>query len=295
MTKSKKIALGAVAVCMAASLCAFSATGCSESSSFSTDKSITVVAREDGSGTKSAFMELVGYESDISSVVIQSGTAAVKNEIKNNTYAIAYDSLGYCLDGSVKVLKVGGVEPSATTIADGSYTISRPLQIVYKTSTLDSELYKAFYDYMLSTEGQQIVGDNGYVSAVSSTTAYTVNSSLSGTITISGSTSFQPLMTTLAEAYKKVQPNVTVTVSGGGSGQGVSDAKSSVSNFGMISRNLKDGEKEDGFTSTAVALDGIAIIVNNNNPLEDITVDQLKSIYDSSATDKITVWSQLIK
>jgi len=295
MTKSKKIALGAVAMCMAASVCAFAATGCGKNSSFSTDKSITVVAREDGSGTKSAFRELVGYTSDISSAVIQSGTAAVKNEITNNTYAIAYDSLGYCLDGSVKVLKVGGVAPSAATITDGTYTISRPLQVVYKTSTLDNALYKAFYDYMLSTEGQKIVGEEGYVSAVSSTSAYTANATLSGTITVSGSTSFQPLMQTLAEAFKKVQPSITVTVSGGGSGQGVSDAKSDVSNFGMISRNLNDSEKADGFTSTAVALDGIAIIVNNNNPLEDITIAQLKSIYDSAATDKITTWNQLIK
>lgn len=246
-------------------------------------KNISVVVREDGSGTKSAFMEIIGLKgkADVSGAITATGTTAVLAEVKSNPYAIAYESLGY-VTSEVKKLKIDGVEATVENIKNGTYKIARPLQIVYKESTLENPLYKAYYDFLVSEDAQKIIRDEGYVSMLDNAPAYTVNPTLSGKITLSGSTSLQPLMILLAEKFQSLQSSVTVEVGGGGSGQGYNNAQSDVSNFGMISESFKQ-EKAPDCTSYIVAKDGIAVIVNKTNALEDISLATLKNIYDRDA------------
>lgn len=273
-----------------------SACGGSGKSSFDKSKNISVIAREDGSGTKSAFMELIGLKgkADPANVIIQTGTAGVLTEVSGNPAAIAYESLGF-LTADVKALKVEGVEATAANIKSGSYKISRPLSIVYKEATLSNAVAKAFYDYLMSSDAQKFVSSEGYVSIYDNASSYTIDGSLSGTLDVSGSTSLQPLMIILAAEFEKLQTNVTVSVSGGGSGTGYKNADEGVSEFGMISDEFNI-EKAPSCTHSVVCKDGIAVIVNKANPLNDITLEQLGKIYDEEAGDSaITKWNELIK
>ena len=203
-------------------------------------KAITVVGREDGSGTKSAFMEIIGLKgkADVEGIIAHSSTAAVLNEVKNNPNAIAYDSLGY-VDDTVKILSVDGVACTVENIKNGTYKISRPLNVVYKEATLENEVNKAFYDFLGSSQAQKIISDNGYVSTKDGATEYTVHAGLTGKIGISGSTSLQPLMVKLADKFREIQPDVTIEVSGGGSGTGYKNAENGTSQFGMISESFQ--------------------------------------------------------
>ncbi|MCL2678707.1 MAG: substrate-binding domain-containing protein [Dehalococcoidia bacterium] len=273
---------------------ALALTACS--ASFDPAKNISVVAREDGSGTKTAFMELIGLrgKADPRHVVTQNGVAGVLAEVKGNPHAVAYESLGY-VTKDVKALKVNGVEASVANIKNGTYQIARPLSVVYKESTLSNSLYNAFLTFLKSSNAQNIINDEGYVSVVDNAAAYTINSSLSGTIEISGSTSLQPLMGELASAFKKLQPNVTINVAGGGSGTGYNNAENGVSQFGMISEVFGQA-RAASCTHYIVAQDGIAVIVNKKNPLDNITMDQLKNIYDVDAgASAILKWDALVK
>ena len=263
--------------------------------SFDTSKNISVVAREDGSGTKTAFMELIGLKgkADPATVIIQTGTAGVLTEVKGNPVAIAYESLGY-VTGDVKMLKVEGVDATVANIKSGAYKISRPLSVVYKESSLANDANKAFFTFLHSSDAQKIISDEGYVSIADGAPGYTINGSLSGSIDISGSTSLQPLMIELAAAFEKLQPNVKINVSGGGSGTGYKNADEGVSEFGMISEEFNK-EKAPSCTDYVVCKDGIAVIVNPENPLDSITMEQLKSIYDEEAgANAFTKWNQLI-
>jgi len=266
------------------------------SSSFDPSKNISMVAREDGSGTKSAFMEIIGLKgkADPKNVVMQTGTAGVLAEVKGNPSAIGYESLGY-VTKDVKILKVDGVEASVANIKNGTYQISRPLSIVYKESALNNDVNKAFFAFLQSSDAQKIISEAGYVSVVDNAQAYTINGSLSGTIDISGSTSLQPLMIELATAFENLQKNVKVNVSGGGSGTGYKNADEGVSSFGMISEEFSR-EKAPSCTHSIVCKDGIAVIVNKANPLNDISMAQLKNIYDVEAgANALTIWSELVK
>ena len=263
---------------------------------FDENKNISVVAREDGSGTKSAFMEIIGLKgkTDVSGVIVATGTAAVLQEVKGNPLAIGYDSLGYITD-EVKVLKVDGVEPTLENIKNGSYKISRPLNVVYQESKVASEVNTAFLTFLQSSDAQTIISDNGYVSTRDGAVAYTVVPGLSGEINISGSTSLKPLMEKLAAKFEAVQSGVKVTVGGGGSGTGYNDAKNGVSDFGMISEKFKT-EKAENCTYYEVAKDGIAVIVNKENPLDNISMEDLKNIYNVDAGDAaIKVWADVSK
>jgi phosphate transport system substrate-binding protein len=261
---------------------------------YDTTKNISVVAREDGSGTKTAFMELIGLKgkADPMNVIIQTGTAGILAEVKGNPTAIAYESLGYVTD-DVKMLKVEGVDATVANIKNGSYKISRPLSVVYHESALENAVNKAFFAFLESGDAQKIISDNGYVTMVDNAPAYTIDGALSGTIEISGSTSLQPLMTELAAAFEKLQPNITVEVAGGGSGTGYQNAEEEVSQFGMISEEF-NLEKAPSCTSYVVCKDGIAVIVHRDNPLETITMDELKNIYDEERTSTIK-WNEFIK
>jgi len=271
-------------------LVVLTACGCP---SFDAAKNITIVAREDGSGTKSAFMEIVGLKgkADPANVIIQTGTAGVMAEVKNNPMAIAYESLGY-VTSDVKMLKVDGVEAIAENIRNGTYRISRPLSVVYKESALEGHVNNAFYKFLQSSDAQKIISDEGYVSVIDNAPVYTIDGTLSGSIDISGSTSVQPLMIELAAAFEKLQQNIKINVSGGGSGTGYKNADEGVSDFGMISE-LFSLEKAPSCACYEIAKDGIAVIVNKENPLDSITMEQLKSIYDEKS-NSITKWNSLI-
>ena len=265
-------------------------------SNFDASKNISVLAREDGSGTKTAFMEIIGLKgkADPENVIIQTGTAGILTEVKGNPTAIAYESLGY-ITNDVKMLKVNGVEATVENIKSGSYKISRPLSVVYQEDVLNGDVNKAFLTFLQSSDAQKIISEEGYVSVVDNAPAYTIDGSLSGTIDISGSTSLQPLMTELAEVFEDLQPNVSVTVGGGGSGTGYKNADEGVSEFGMISEEFSL-EKAPLCTHSVVCKDGIAVIIHVSNPLDDISMDQLKNVYDVEAeADAISAWNALIK
>jgi phosphate transport system substrate-binding protein len=262
--------------------------------SFDKKKNITVLAREDGSGTKTAFMEMIGLKgkADPENVIMQTGTAGILAEVKGNSAAIAYESLGYAKD--VKILKVDGVEATVANIKSGSYKISRPLSVVYKEASLGDAVNKAFLTFLQSSDAQTIISKE-YVSIADGASAYTVDGTLSGQIDVSGSTSLQPLMVELAAEFEKLQSNVKVNVSGGGSGTGYNNAQEGVSAFGMISEEF-NLEKASACTHYVVCKDGIAVIVNNSNPLDNITMEQLKNIYDEEAgANQLTKWDELVK
>ncbi len=274
-------------------LCALTSCG---GGAFDENKNITVVTREDGSGTKSAFMEIIGLKgkTDVSGVIVATGTAAVLQEVKGNPLAIGYDSLGYITD-DVKVLKIDGVLPTVENIKNSTYKISRPLNVVYQADNATSEANAAFLSFLQSSEAQAIISDNGYVSTKEGSNAYTVVSELSGEISISGSTSLKPLMEKLAAKFEEMQSGVSISVGGGGSGTGYNDAKNGVSDFGMISEAFNPN-KADNCTYYEVAKDGIAVIVNKANTFDSISLEDLKNIYNVDAGDAaIKTWAGITK
>ncbi len=291
----KKKLVRIVCAALAAAMCVVGFTACGNGA-FDPSNNITVVVREDGSGTKKAFMELIGLKdkADKSGVIIATGTAAVLTEVEENPHAIAYDSLGYVTD-DVKKLTVEGVEATVANVKSGDYRISRPLNVVYKEASVASGLNAKYLEFLQSSDAQTIISAEGYVSTRDNAAAYSPDSSLSGTIDISGSTSLQPLMQKLAAKFKELQPNVTVNVGGGGSGTGYENAENGVSDFGMISENFTQ-EDAPSCTYYEVAKDGIAVIVNLENTLDDISMEQLKNIFDKDAGEnEISKWNQLIK
>ncbi len=282
---------------LALPVCLIGALASCGNSGFDTNRNISVTVREDGSGTKSAFLEIVGLKgkADPEGAILATGTTAVLQEVASNPYAIAYESLGY-VDDSVKMLTVDGAASTVENIKSGAYKISRPLNVIYKDANVKaSALYTDYLGFLGSKDAQDIVTREGYCSIVDGAKSYANTNKLEGNIKISGSTSLQPLMIKIAAAYKTVQPNVVVEVSGGGSGTGYSDGENGVSVFGMISEEFKTA-KAPSCTFYTVAKDGIAVIVNKENPLDDIAKTQLTDIYNPEKTEaSITRWSDIIK
>lgn len=283
--------------------CSGSTSGTSDSSAkessttaaFDTSKDITVVTREEGSGTRDAFTELTGVlvkdgdtktDNTATSAVTINSTEAVITNVKDNVAAIGYISLG-SLNDTVKALKVGGVDATAENVKSGDYAISRPFNIAFK-GTL-SDVAQDFVDFILSTEGQAVVTDNGYVPVADDAKAY-AGSKPSGKITVAGSSSVSPVMEKLAEAYKAVNANAEVEIQTSDSSAGMQAAMSGTCDIGMASRDLKD-EEATQLTPATIAKDGIAVVVNTANTCDDLTVDQIKSIY----TGETTVWSDITK
>lgn len=265
-----------------------------ESAAFDTGKSIAVVTREEGSGTRDAFTELTGVlvkdgdtktDNTTSSAVTINSTEAVITNVKDNDAAIGYISLG-SLNDTVKAVKVGSVEATAENVKSGDYVISRPFNIAYKGEL--SEVAQDFVDYILSSDGQAVVADEGYV-AVTENAAYS-GKKPEGKISVGGSSSVSPVMEKLAEAYQKVNTNAKVEIQTSDSSAGMQAAMEGTCDIGMASRELKDKEASE-LKATTIAKDGIAIIVNKANSCEDLTVDQIKSIY----TGETAVWSDVIK
>lgn len=289
------LAVSAFAGCGGASSSSNGSSGAgSDAAKFDASKTISVVTREEGSGTRDAFTELTGVlvkdgdnktDNTTSSAVTINSTEAVITNVKDNEAAIGYISLG-SLNDTVKALKIGGVEATADNVKSGDYAVSRPFNIAYKGEL--SDVAQDFVDYIMSSDGQKIVSDNGYVT-VSENAAYS-GKKPSGKISVAGSTSVSPVMEKLAEAYQKVNTNAKVEIQTSDSSAGMQSAMGGTCDIGMASRDLKDEEKSALKVET-IAKDGIAVIVNNANTCDDLTLDQVKSIY----TGETTVWSDIIK
>ena len=264
----------------------------SSEAGFDTSKDISVVSREDGSGTRGAFIELTGVEEkdadgnkvDNTTVdaSITNSTEVMMTTVSGNDYAIGYASLG-SLNDTVKAVKVGGVEATADNINAGTYTLARPFNIVTGDSV--SEVAQDFINYIMSEDGQKIISDNGYIE-VENTGSFT-SSKVKGSIVVAGSSSVTPVMEKLKEAYAKVNSNASIEIQESDSTTGVNSAIEGTCDIGMASRDLKDEEK--GVKATAIAKDGIAVIVNNNNTIDDLTVDQIKDIF----TGAVTTWADV--
>ena len=289
------LAVSAFAGCGSASSSSNGSSGAgSDAAKFDASKTISVVTREEGSGTRDAFTELTGVlvkdgdnktDNTTTSAVTINSTEAVITNVKDNEAAIGYISLG-SLNDTVKALKIGGVEATADNVKSGDYAVSRPFNIAYKGEL--SDVAKDFVDYIMSSDGQKIVSDNGYVT-VSENAAYS-GKKPSGKISVAGSSSVSPVMEKLAEAYQQVNTNAKVEIQTSDSSAGMQSAMGGTCDIGMASRDLKDEEKSALKVET-IAKDGIAVIVNNANTCDDLTLDQVKSIY----TGETTVWGDIIK
>ena len=256
--------------------------------------SINVISREEGSGTRGAFIELFGIEEkqgdekvDMTTedASITNSTSVMMTTVAGDENAIGYISLG-SLNDTVKAVKIDGAEATAENVASDTYKVSRPFNIV--TGEKASEAAQDFVNYIMSEEGQQIVEDNGYIKADAEAKPYEA-ADVEGKVVVAGSSSISPVMEKLKEAYEAVNKNVTVEVQQSDSTTGVTSAAEGICDIGMASRELKDEETEMNLTATVIAKDGIAVVVNNENEVEDLTSDQVKAIF----TGETTEWEDL--
>mgnify|MGYP002771564920 CR=1 FL=1 len=261
---------------------------------FDTAQDIAVFTREDGSGTRGAFIELTGVEQKdadgkkvdmtTEAAAVQSSTNGVMTAVANDATAIGYISLG-SLNDTVKAVTVDGVAAGADTVKDGSYTLARPFNLVTNGDATDPVAVD-FIAYCLSADGQALATDKGYIGSEGE--AFT-SAQPAGKIVVGGSSSVAPLMEKLVEAYKTVNPNAEIEHLTTDSTTGVSGALDGSYTLGLASRDLKDSETEAGAKATVLAMDGIAVVVNPENPIENLTVDQIKSIY----VGEVTTWDEV--
>ncbi|MCL2398264.1 MAG: substrate-binding domain-containing protein [Defluviitaleaceae bacterium] len=273
-------------------------TGCGGSNSqasqqsvsgFNVNRAINVISREDGSGTRGAFIELLGIEIDgvdhtSSEADIANGTSVVITSVSGNIYAIGYISLG-SLNNTVSAVSIEGVPASPETVQDGSYPIFRSFNLAIGNL---NAVAQDFLDFVLSAEGQAIVVAGGYISVDATAPAF-AGGGASGNVVITGSTSVAPVMERIAEAYMTVNPSANVEVHSSGSGAGITAARDGTADIGMSSRALHAHELEV-VDSITVAHDGLAIIVNNNNPLENLSVEEIRQVFMGN----IHNWSDLL-
>lgn len=292
MEKSGKKSIKKIMTVVLAGVLALSTlTGCGEAKG---SDGITVVSREDGSGTRGAFVELMGIEQKDESgnkidkttqaAEITNSTSVMLTTVAGNESAIGYVSLG-SLNDEVKALSIDGVAATTDNVKNGSYSVSRPFNIVTKEGT--SEAAEDFIAFILSDEGQAVVEEAGYISQ-GSTGAYKA-SGMSGKITVAGSSSVTPVMEKLKEAYVVINPDVTIEVQQSDSTTGVTSTVEGVCDIGMASRALKDSEVEQGVEARAIALDGIAVVVNKSSQVDNLTKEQVMKIY----TGELTKWSEV--
>lgn len=302
--KLRKLLALTLATAMTATLLA----GCGGSSDEGTDEAadtavewdatndITVVSREDGSGTRGAFIELFGVEQkdengekvDYTTVDanITNSTEVMMSTVAGDEYAIGYVSLG-SLSDSVKAVKIEGVEATAENIMSGEYEVYRPFNIVTKGEVSDAA--QDFINFILSDEGQAVVSDNKYI-ALESTGAYESNGA-TGKVVVAGSSSVTPVMEKLKEAYAEYNAEVEVEIQTSDSTTGVTSTIDGICDIGMASRDLKDEEVAEGVTGTVIANDGIAVIVNNESTVEDLTIEQVRQIF----TGEVYTWDEIVE
>jgi len=286
--------LGAVLVSvLAGSLLA----GCAGSNSARGDgarNGINVLSREDGSGTRSAFIELFGIEQEnadgrkmdltTDGAQVTNSTAVMMTTVSQDVSAIGYISLG-SLNDTVKAAKIDGSDATPENVKSGAYKVSRPFNIVTKEDL--SETAQDFVDFIMSAEGQAVVEEEGYIS-VDGAQAY-AGSKPAGKVVVAGSSSVAPVMEKLSEAYMKINTDAEIEVQQSDSTTGINSADEGLCDIGMASRSLQDSEQELGLVSTVIATDGIAVIINKDNEVSDLTSDQVREIY----TGEVTKWSDL--
>ena len=306
--KMKKIA----AAVMMVSMVAVTAVGCGSSNGTDTKgadanqsdatsdwdetSDVTIVSREDGSGTRGAFIELFGIEEKqddgtkvdmtTTDAQISNNTSVMLTTVADNEYAIGYVSLG-SLNDSVKALKIDGAEATAENIENGSYKVSRPFNIAVKKD-LNNKVAKDFMSFIMSTEGQKVVADEKYI-AVADVKDY-AGTKPSGSCVVGGSSSVSPLMEKLIEAYKAVNPNASIELQTSDSTTGMTSTIEGSYDIGMASRELKEEEAAE-LEPTVIATDGIAVVVNNANPLDELSADQVKDIY----VGNVSTWDEITK
>lgn len=297
-----------IAVLAAASMVAAMAAGCGsnedttaegdaateeggEAGSWDAANMITAVTREEGSGTRGAFTELFGVvdEDDNDMITLDAqttnSTSVMMTTVSENEYAIGYISLGSLDESLVKAVKIDGVDATAENIENGSYKVSRPFNVAVKPDS-DNAVAKDFMAFIMSTEGQAVVADEGYI-PVAEVEAY-AGEAPEGSCVVGGSSSVSPLMEKLIEAYKEVNPNASIELQTSDSTTGMTSTIEGSYDIGMASRELKDEEKAE-LEGTVIATDGIAVIVNKDNPTDDLTSDQVKSIY----LGDVTTWDAI--
>ncbi|HIV24982.1 MAG TPA: substrate-binding domain-containing protein [Candidatus Scatomonas pullistercoris] len=267
----------------------------SDSTGSGAEGPIVVVSREDGSGTRGAFVELFGIEQKdesgekvdmtIPTAEITNSTSVMMTTVAGNSAAIGYISLG-SLDETVKAVKIDGAEASVETVKDGSYKVSRPFNIVTKTEGV-SEAAQNFIDYIMSAEGQAVINEEGYIGD-DAAEAF-AGAAGSGTVTVAGSSSVTPVMEKLAEAYEAINGDVDVQVQQSDSTTGITNAIDGVCDIGMASRAVNDDELSQGVEATVIATDGIAVIVSPDSPVDELTSEQVMQIYTGEVTD----WSEI--
>lgn len=281
----KKMIIGAI---LATSICSVYAAP-----KFNSKKAISVLSREDGSGTRGAFIELFGiekkeangkkvdYTTDEASIT--NSTAVMLTSVSGDQYAIGYVSLG-SLNSSVKAVKIDGADATVSNINNGSYKISRPFNIAVKDGL--SDVAQDFVNYILSDNGQKIITANKYIQVPSKDYS---SSKLFGKVVVAGSSSVSPVMEKLIEAYKSVNPNAKIELQTSDSTTGVTNAINGTCDIGLSSRGLKDSEKAKGVKEITIAIDGIAVIVNKENPTSNLTKAQVEQIF----TGNILKWKDV--
>ena len=264
-------------------------------SDFEYDNDIAVISREDGSGTRGAFVELFGVEQkndagekvDYTTVeaTVTNNTSVMMTTVANDEYAIGYISLG-SLNDTVKAVKIDGVDASVENIKNGTYTVNRPFNLAVQGEL--SEAAQDFLNYIMSAEGQAVIEEEGYIKIDEAAVSFESNGA-EGKVVVAGSSSVTPVMEKLKEAYAAINTNVTIEINTNDSSTGVSSAIEGTCDIGMASRALKDTETAEGVNEVTIAKDGIAVIVNNNNPVEDLTTETVKNIY----VGDILTWSEI--
>lgn len=263
---------------------------------FDASEYVNVLSREDGSGTRGAFIELFGIEekdadgnkvdNTTEEAIITNSTSVMLTSVASDEYAIGYVSLG-SLDDTVKAVSIDGAEATVDNIKNGTYTIARPFNIATKGEV--SDIAQDFINYIMSAEGQAVITENGYIG--SDDAAAFESNGATGKVTVSGSSSVTPVMEKLKEAYTAVNSGAEIEIQESDSTTGMTDAAAGTSDIGMASRELKDSETEQGLTATTIAMDGIAVVVNLDNPTANLTSDQVKGVY----VGDITSWDELAK
>ena len=272
-------------------------SGNSSASEAQTSNQISVYSREDGSGTRGAFVELFGLEEKDASgnkidmttdaAAITNSTSVMMTSVASDPDAIGYISLG-SLNDTVKAVKIDGIEATAQNVKSGDYKVSRPFNIVFAENL--SAPAQDFVDFIMSSDGQAIIEDNGYIGVDENAAPFTATGA-SGKVVIAGSSSVTPIMEKLAEAYKAVNPDVTIEVQQSDSTTGVNMAIEGTCDIGMASRDLKDSEASSGVSATAIAKDGIAVIVAPASIVDSLTSDQVKAIFSGEAL----TWAEAIE
>ena len=291
-SKLKKIVTVILALVMVFSLAACGNGGSDDGADGGAKASpISVISREDGSGTRSAFTELMGILVDdvdhttVNAEISQS-TSVVVTTVAGNSKAIGYISMGAMSD-AVKAMKVDGVEATTENVKAGTYPVSRPFALC--TNGQLTDVAADFIDYILSAEGQAIVAAEGYITVDDAAPSYETKDGLEGRIVLAGSTSVAPVMQVIADSYKALYADVEIEIQQTGSGAGITSTIEKACDIGMSSRALKEEELAQGLTETTMAMDGIAVIVNNENAAENLTSEQIRQIFTGEVTD----WNQV--